>query len=72
MARPRVYDERVESTVRLPKPLHDRLKRYVGDRPMNPVIETALTEYLDRQKVAAEQGATGPFDWSTTSSTGRA
>lgn len=68
MARPRLYDDRVESTVRLPVPLHDRLKRYVRGRPMNPVIELAIAEFLDRQELAAAQGATGPFDWSTAGS----
>lgn len=66
MGRPRVYDERVERTLRLPKHLDDRLKRYTRGQPMNPVIEIALAEYLDRQELTTAPGVTGPFDWSTT------
>lgn len=70
MSRPRIYGERRNVTIRLAPELHDRLSRYRGGKPMNPIIEQALVEYLDRmdRKVAPRPLATGLVDWSTTPS----
>lgn len=63
--RPREFEDRVESTLRLPRPLHDRLKRYLGGKPANPLIERLITDHLEAEEKAAvaDGGVTGPFDW---------
>lgn len=50
MARPREYDTRVSTALRLPPELHDRLKRAADEREVsaNLLIERAITEYLER------------------------
>jgi predicted HicB family RNase H-like nuclease len=50
MARPKLYDEeRVQTNVRIPKSLHERLAEEAHSREIgvNLLIVNAITEYLD-------------------------
>lgn len=51
MARPRKYQDPVESTFRCERTLRERLSQHVDGRmEMNDVLERALVEYLDRHE----------------------
>lgn len=56
MARPRVYENRVTTAVRLPEDLHDRLKQAADERDVsvNYLMTKAVDDYLDRLVPAEE------------------
>ena len=50
MARPRIYDKRITTAVRLPEGIHERLKEAADERDVsvNYLITKALDDYLGR------------------------
>lgn len=65
MARPNTYGERVTTAIRLPAPVHHRLRECAAARDVsaNLLVTRAITDYLDRlPPVDAVLGATGTED----------
>jgi hypothetical protein len=50
MARPREYDDRISTGMRLPRDLHARLTEEAADRDLsvNWMVTKAIAEFLDR------------------------
>jgi predicted HicB family RNase H-like nuclease len=50
MGRPKVYEKRRATAVRLPAGLHDRLREAAADRQVsaNLLVEHAIAQYLER------------------------
>jgi len=56
MARPRLYDKRITTAVRLPEDIHERLRDAADERDVsvNYLITKAVDDYLDRLVPAEE------------------
>lgn len=62
MSRPKTYENRVTTAVRLPEELHDRLREAARERDLsaNYLVIRALEEYLDRLVPIEEFSLTRP------------